>query len=368
MDSRIVSFFIVLAAVLATFLHAREREPASPRRERPGRDLIVIERAKSPASRTRGPDRAPVLAPDAVVASTGPRDPCLWLKTALPGGPTTRAAANLSEIAGPLSAADRSLLNWLFEVPPVADAEITESPAQQFLRGLDEAGILLGRESSPRVDVPKAIATLEAAQSGDPGNGAFDLYLATLYQRQGRSAEALEAVRRGLAKDRFDVYMADVSKKLLAAPRDSVGFLQAVQLFSIMPVPDMNPVREALLSLTRSPEYATDVYRFAERIVDQAVGSRAPYNHLEWWLSTYVMASHVLGRRGQDIPRAFDLNQEFNLFPDMARLTDPEGRCDAREIGVAVHRYQETLGITPRTDARSTSLSRTPARPAPKAR
>lgn len=360
MDYRLVAFFFLLFGALGALFQMRETEPAPPP-ERAGRGIAVVAgRAATPLTPPQKISAAEMpTTPGSQVPLIVTSDPCLWMKTPTPGGTQAQAANYLKDVASGLSAADQDLLDWMFEIPNAKPRE-EPSTARRFLEGLSEAGIFLGRGNTARVNIPKAIQILEEAQSGDPGNGAFDLFLASLYQRQGRGPEALEAARRGLAKDRFDVYMTDISKKLLAAPGDSVGFLKAVQLFSVMPVPDMNPVREALLSLTRSPDYAPDVFRFAERIVDQATGSRAPYNHLDWWLSSYVMASHVLARRGQDIPRAFELNQEFNRFPDVSVLTDPDGRCNANEINVAIERFQAEIGATRRSAVRSENPSRTP--------
>lgn len=362
MDYRIVASLFILFGVLGAFFQNRDTDPA-PRPERAGVGLAVVtpEKPKVPApvKIPRVPANTESAAAPTGVPIIVTSDPCLWMKTATPGGTQAQAANYLKDVAATLSPAEQDLLDWMFEIPDTKPRG-EPSTAQKFLQGLSEAGIFLGRGSSARADIPKAIKLLEEAQSGDPGNGAFDLYLASMYQRQGRGTEALEAMRRGLAKDRFDVYMTDISKKLLAAPADSVGFLKAVQLFSVMPVPDMNPVREAMLSLTRSPDYAADVFRFSQRIVDQATSSKAPYNHLDWWLSSYVMASHVLARRGQDIPKAFDLNQEFNRFPDMSVIVDPDGRCNVNEINVAVERFQAEIGATPRSAARSAVPSRNP--------
>lgn len=360
MDFRLVAFFFLLFGVFGALFQTRDREPL-PAPERAGRGIALVTEA-TPVLPQKTPKAAPPTTsetPGANVPIVVTSDPCLWMKTPTPGGTQAQAANYLKDVAAGMSPADQDLLDWMFEIPNTKPRG-EPSTARRFLEGLSEAGIFLGRGNTARVDVPKAIRILEEAQSGDPGNGAFDLFLASMYQRQGRGADALEAARRGLAKDRFDVYMTDISKKLLAAPSDSIGFLKAVQLFSVMPVPDMNPVREALLSLSRSPDYAPDVFRFAERIVDQATGSRTPYNHLDWWLSSYVMASHVLARRGQDIPRAFELNQEFNRFPDVSVLLDPDGRCNSNEVEVAIERFQNEIGATRRSAARSGNPSRNP--------
>ncbi len=362
MDSRIVVFFILLFAVFGYLF--QNRDPAAPvKGDLPGRGIAVITTATPKKSMPR--DQAfpqvpatipsPPLTPVAVM----PTDTCGWIRAVHDGKNFQKEIQSLlQQFEGRLSATDNQTLQWLFEVPD-RKADVEESTALLFLKGLEESGMLLGRGSPRRLNVGNSVALLEKAQAQDSGNGALDLYLAALYQRQGRWTDALEAIRRGLQKDRFDIYMTDISKKLLSAPKSSIEFLKAVQLFSSMPIPDMNPLRESLLGLTNSEDFAPDIYRFAQTIVDEAVGSRTPYNHLDWWLSSYVMAGHLLQRRGQAIPRPFDLHQEFNEFPEVSEITDTAVSCDAVAIERSIQRFQSL--IRPVTQTLIQTVIRRPA-------
>lgn len=343
MDFRIPLFFIALFLIFGALFHQRESE-TTPRVVSASRGPVAIlqndkksvtpTNSRQPSSEGTQPQQA---------QANDPEDVCAWIQgTSSPDTIRSNAQSVLKDFQQNLSSETLDTLEWLYQTPN-AKARSPQSTAQLFLESLEEGGMLLGRTPPRRLNVPKSIELLEKAQIQDPANGALDLYLAALYLRQGRGADATEALRQGLKKDHFNVYMADLSKQLLSAPQNSLQFLKAVELFSTMPIPDMNPLREPLLALTRSDDFAGDVFRFAERIVDQAVGSRSPYNHLDWWLSSYVMAGQILNRRGQDVPRSFDLHQEFNRFPDLSIVTSKKERCNPVQLQRSIDQFQSII-------------------------
>lgn len=363
-DHRLLgAFFVVLTIVIGYLFDARDPAVAvqsrRPQTDGPARVVADSSLKKIKSAIVATPTLRNEEGPEVLLAE--PTDICAFLNADGAAYGPKQLEKLLKKFSQQLSPESMRTLDWLFQLqdqeqnkggypltrrPASADTAVNNSTAPPtellFLEGLEEGGMLLGRSAPRRLNVQRSVELLEKAQNQDQNNGALDLYLASLYQRQGRTDEALQAFHRGLRKDRFDVYMPGISKKILAAPQNSIEFLKAVELFSRIPIPDLTPVRESLFTLSRSEEFQGDIYHFAEKIVDDAVVSRAPYNHLDWWLSSYVMAGHLLQRRGQSVLRPFDLHQEFNRFPEIPNVSMNEA-CDSDALERSIQDFQKLI-------------------------
>lgn len=332
----------ILAVICGTCLQLL-KEPVRPveARLKTSAPVQIISSTELSRASRRGtasnPESLPLLATEEI-----PLDICEWIQRPRPASSTLRSV-NLEALLPRLSARDQELLSWLFpdyrqNTKPSVKADQAEL---LFLQALEETGNLLGRSSPMRLDVPKGIELLKKAQDLDPSNGALDLYLASLYQRQSEYELANSYFEKGLRAERFDVYMNSFSKRLLGAPETAVGFMQSVELFSTLPIPDLTPLREALLARTRVGENE-DLYRFAQRLADSATQSRTPYNHLDWWLGSYVMARDILRKRGTELIPPFDLHKEFNRFPDIPSGADRES-CDSAALERQIAEFQDLI-------------------------
>lgn len=335
-------FVFILAVICGACLQLL-KEPVPP--EEAGFKTSGPAQIVSSAGLSRPSRRGTASSPESgslLPTLTAPLDICEWIQRPRPASSTLRLM-NLEGILPHLSAHDQELLSWLFP-----DSRQNTKPSTSgdhaellFLQALEETGNLLGRSSPMRLDVPKGIELLKKARDLDPGNGALDLYLASLYQRQSKYELANSYFEKGLRAERFDVYMNSFSKRLLGAPETAVGFMQSVELFSTLPIPDLTPLREALLARTRAEENE-DLYRFAQRLADSATQSRTPYNHLDWWLGSYVMARDILRRRGMELIPPFELHKEFNRFPDIPGGADRES-CDSATLERQIAEFQDLI-------------------------
>lgn len=305
--------------------------------------LPIPEKSIGPVSKSTSPRNPAAIAFVAPSLSSTEKnqDICSFLSTRRIKNPERTKRAFLESVSSSLTTEDYSTLSWLLEVP-AKNAPLKISPELLTVMGLDSSAMILGRRLPDQMDPEGSITLLEEARAQDPDNGALDLYLASLYQLKGERAKADEYLERGLQAKRFDVYIPRLVRTLMGSAKSPVAFIKAAEIFSVMPIPDLNPLRDYLRAKTADSRLGPAVFRFAQGLVDEAVESHSPFNHLDWWLSSYVMGANILQLRGEQAPRAFELHKEFGRFPTIPSLSMEEP-CNSAELERSISEFQSLI-------------------------
>lgn len=347
MERQLVGALVILSVVLGLLLQKRDpvEKNEAPRKEMA---LLLPRRPQSTQNTIAAPDSAQSSSHRMSEAELL-ADPCDWMKGISSPNSPEEFGLLLKSFSQFLSANDRETLQWLYQVPSETEPSqpaVSDAPAHHvdllFLQAIEKGGLLMGRGQPAQVKPARAIALLTQAQEMDSQNAAVDLFLAYFLSQMGQNDAAREALKAGLQKERFDVYLPRVGKALLAAPTTPVGFVKAAGYFSTMPVPDLSPIREALMTLGHVEELSPQIFQFAERVANETMNSRTPYNHLDWWLSSYVMATSILRQQGQSYPSPFELYQEYGLFPEIPNMNMGES-CDSQRLSRQIQSFQSFI-------------------------
>lgn len=179
---------------------------------------------------------------------------------------------------------DRNIGSWFLKGEPLSPNYSPTKIEAKFYYALGLAGLLRGRELDR--DLPQAFEKMIEVIKEDPRNSAPLLFGAIIARKLGKLASANEFVSRAKETSYFSAYATEISRAIYSPVKSSSDFLQAIGIWSQVPIADYVELKKLLLEIGS--------VKFAEQMIEKGLNLNAPLNDLDWFGVEYAVGLVVL--------------------------------------------------------------------------
>lgn len=169
-----------------------------------------------------------------------------------------------------------------------------------------------------QTDSPKQVAALQRGLKAVPGNPTLGLFLGSIHERQGRTAEAIAAYEAALAKNPDDTALANnLAALLLDHGKDKQSLVRALALAKAF----ANTTDPVLLDTLGWAYFRNDDFPNAVLALERAVAAERNSALLQYHLGkAYAAAGNPVGAR-QHLMLALEKGGDKAPFADDARVS-----------------------------------------------
>lgn len=199
-------------------------------------------------------------------------------------------------------------------------------------RVYSQYGLLLQSLRSAKKDTVSGLPQISQLSHEDPGNGYPLLFTALVSQLEGRSEAAAQYLKAAAEAPRFESYTGSLKRRLLLATADEPRMhMKAIQLYSLMPIPDYKEL-ENLIGVN-DEAFAVVLLRLTSRAVEVGgKGFELNWNPLEHESSISVLKK-ILPNEAERIPGYREiLERTESPFRGESHWTFDEEKCSKEEF------------------------------------